>query len=575
MLESLKIHNYAIIDEMSVVFSRGLNVLTGETGAGKSIVVDALELLLGARASNEMIRSGADAMEVTGVFTLDGFENTELEAYGIDEEDGLIIIRREVRADGDNRCFLNDRPVTLKAVKILGDRLVDLHGQHDHQSLLNSLDHVRFLDSFGGFSALADRVAGLFAEKNRIASEIRSIEQQIEFRERDRELRRFQIEEIERAGLVPSEDEILAADIQRLSRANELKALGWEVFQRLSEADGSVEELFGQISSQVDRHAAFDKTLEPYMEKLDELAEGAKDIAFAFRNYAESIDDDPAALAECEDRLALIERLKKKYGPSLADVFNHLESIKEESRGFEDLRQRANNLGTRVKEIEKKLAAEAGELSARRKETAPLLSIRVQEHLAHLGMEGARLVIDVAPCEGGETVPVGGNIVPVGKDGFDRVEFLISTNPGEPPKSLVKIASGGEISRVMLSLKLALVNVVNVPTMVFDEIDIGVSGKVAESMGWRMLHLAKARQVITITHLPQIAAMANKHFSARKTQRDGRTCARLVHLDEEERTQELASLLSGDALAETAMAHARELLERVKREKTELIREGE
>ncbi len=575
MLESLTIHNYAIIDEMSVEFSRGLNVLTGETGAGKSIVVDALELLLGARASNEMIRSGADSMKVTGVFTLDSLDSSDLEEFGIDKEDGLIILRREVRADGDNRCFLNDRPVTLKAIKSLGDRLVDLHGQHDHQSLLNSLDHVKFLDSFGGFTNLAERVACLYVEKNRLTSEIRSIEQEIEYRERDRELRRFQIEEIESACLVPVEDETLSIDIQRLSRATELKALGWEVFQRLSEAEGSVEELFGQLSSQVNRHIPFDKTLEPFMEKLDELAEETRDIAFSFRNYAESVDDNPAALAECEDRLALIERLKKKYGPSLEDVFKHLETIREESRGIENIQQRFDDLKKRVQEIEKELAANAGELSIRRKKTAPFLSKEVQEHLAHLGMDGAQLIVDVAPWEGRETVTFDGNAVPVGKDGFDRVEFLISTNPGEPPKSLVKVASGGEISRVMLSLKLALVNVVQVPTMVFDEIDIGVSGKVAESMGWRMLQLSEARQVVTITHLPQIAAMANKHFSARKIVRDGRTSASLVHLGEEERTRELASLLSGDSLADTALAHARELLEKVRQGKTELIRERE
>ncbi|MFC1651378.1 DNA repair protein RecN [Candidatus Latescibacterota bacterium] len=566
MLKSLTIRNYAIIDEMTVEFSDGLNVITGETGAGKSVVIDAFELVLGARASSDMVRTGTESMTVTGVFGFDDGMNPDDIPFEID--DSILILRREVRADGNGRCYVNDRPVTLKALKELGDRLVDLHGQHDHQSLLNVSEHVTYLDSYGNLSALSFKVEQLYNEMVNIRKKIYGLDARIKNMTRDRELYEFQINEIETANISSGEDNELVNEIKRLLGAVDLKSLGWELFQELSEADGSIGEMLGGISSRVEHLSRLDTELVSFSEKIEEISVGVNDLADSFREYAEKINDDPAYLAEMEERLALIEMIKKKYGPGLDDVFNYLKRIKKEFEREEELEGELSELKQRKDEIESKLTENASLLSEKRKKSSPLLSKKAEEHLYELGMGSASLVIEIKRFDGPDKLEINGEPVSIGKDGFDNVEFLISANPGEPPKSLVKIASGGEISRVMLSLKLALANAVNVPTMVFDEIDIGVSGRIAESVGKKMLQLSDKRQVIAITHLPQIAVMGTSHFSARKNVDEGRTYSELILLDESEREKELASLLSGETMTDTAFAHAKELLDKVRHEKS-------
>ncbi len=565
MLESLTIQNYAIIDEMTVDFSDGLNVITGETGAGKSIVVDAFELVLGARASSEMVRSGAGNMSVSGVFSIN--EDFYQDDIPLEIGKGILILRREVRVDGSGRCFVNDRPVTLKTLKDLGDRLVDIHGQHDHQSLLNVSEHVSYLDGYGKFSALAGKVEHLFNEMIKIRKKIDELELKIKNLNRDRELYKFQINEIGEANISPGEDIELSNDIKRLSRAVELKGLGWELFQELSEAEGSIGGRLGELTSRIEYLSHCDSELDFFMKKIEEITFGVSDLAGSFREYSEKINNNPAVLAEMEERLELLEKMKKKYGPSLDDVFNYLEKIKKECEKEEEFEVKLDDLKLRKGEIESQLADSALRLSKKRKEIAPRLSKKVETHLSQLGMSGARLVIDIHKFESPDEVQINNQLVPVGKDGFDSVEFCISANPGEPPKSLVKIASGGEVSRVMLSLKLALVHAVNVPTMVFDEIDLGVSGRVADAVGKKMLQLSEIRQVLAITHLPQIAVMGSRHFSARKNVRGGRTYSELVLLDESARQQELATLLSGETMTDTALAHAKKLMDEVKNQK--------
>jgi len=565
MLESLSIRNYAIIDEMRAEFSGGLNVITGETGAGKSIVVDALELVLGARASSEMIRTGAPALEVSGVFSLEKSLLKDVLPFDIEED--TLILRREVRADGNSRCYVNDRPVTLKVLKEIGNRLVDFHGQHDHQSLLAVSEHVRFLDGYGGLEALAERVRALYADMVRVRRSIAGLKEAIETARRDRELYSFQAEEIERAGLSPGEDEELENEIRKLAKAVELKALGFRLFQRLSEDELSVARQLGEMAGEIERLAGFDGSIAEYSETLARMVEDVEDVARFFRGYADEMDDDPALLAELEERLALVERLKKKYGPTLGDVFSYHEEVRKRLEEAEHSEDELAGLESDLERIRSRLAESARELSAGRKEAAPRLSREVESHLSELGMSGARLVVHIGSCDSAETVGIGGKPVPVTENGLDRVEFLLSANPGEPPKPLVRVASGGEISRVMLALKLVLMDVNRVPSMVFDEIDVGVSGRIAEALGRKLLKLTEKRQALVITHLPQIAAMARKHFSARKKVVGGRTAAGLVVLDDEMRRRELASLLSGETLSETALAHARELMEEAGRRK--------
>jgi DNA repair protein RecN (Recombination protein N) len=478
-------------------------------------------------------------------------------------EDGMLILRREIPAEGSGKCFINDRPVTLKTLKEVGDRLVDLHGQHDHQSLLNTADHASYLDGYAGIVHLAGDVAVLYNDMVVIRRKIAALEGKISSLARDKELYEFQIGEIEKAAISPNEDVELVNEIKRLLRAVELKSLGWELFQKLSEADGSVGETLGGLTARIEHLSRHDTELEPLLERIESVSVGVNDLADGFREYAEQINDDPAYLAELEERLGVIENIKKKYGPALEDVFHYLSRIKTEFAREEELEGELSGLRRQKDDIESQLTEKAQSLSEKRKAAAPKLSAIAEEHLSELGMN-AHLVIEIAQFDGPDILEIGGDPVPVGKDGIDSVEFLISANPGEPPKPLAKIASGGEISRVMLSLKLALARAVNVPTMVFDEIDIGVSGRVAEAVGRKMLQLSEHRQVLAITHLPQIAVMGTRHFSARKRVDGGRTFSELVLLDDTARERELASLLSGETMTDTAVAHAKELLEKVK-----------
>lgn len=565
MLESLTIRNYAIIDEMTVEFMDGLNVITGETGAGKSIVVDALGLVLGSRASTDMIRFGVEVMEVTGVFTFD--ESFQRRDVPVDENDDVIILRREIRTDGNNRCFINDRPAALRTLKELGNRLVDFHGQHDHQSLLVVADHVTFLDGYGGFTSLTAEVGKLFNNMIRIRESIAHKVQAMEAKKRDRELYEFQLNEIENAKLAPDEDKKLEESIRKLAQAEDLKALGMELFHNLTEAEGSVSEQLGDLAKMIEKLVGTDPELKLSLERIEFLIEGIDDLACFFRSYGEKIENDSVLLAELEERLALVEWMKKKYGPTLSDVIKYSDRIEKELANVEYSEHELAKLDSELKDVESRLSHLAQELSEKRCEAAPRLVCEVETHLSELGMSGARLVIDIDKCDSAEHLEVDGRTIPLSKNGFDSVEFMISANPGEPPRSLVKVASGGEISRVMLSLKLSLIAAHSVPTMVFDEIDSGVSGRVAEAMGKKLRKLTEVHQALVITHLPQIAVMGDRHFSARKSLSGGRTFAGLVLLDNEMRQRELASLLSGENLTETALAHAKEMLASMNRTK--------
>lgn len=560
MLESLSIRNFAIIDEITVEFSDGLNVITGETGAGKSIIVDALELVLGARSSLDMIRAGADGLAVSGVFTVDMPHSGD--EFPVESEDGVVILRREIRSDGAGRCYVNDRPVTLRALKILGDRLVDLHGQHDHQSLLEIPEHIRFLDGFGKLVPLAGEVAELYGEYTAVLDSMETLRDRIESGKRDSELHRFQLAEIEEAELRPGEDAGLEQEILRLARASDLKSIGLQAFEELSEAEGSIVERLGNLSGRIADLSRYDDRLASLLAETGGIIDGVVELSREFREYGERIDDDPATLADMEARLALIDRIKKKYGPTLEDVFAYRREIAAETEDAENAGRELADLQERVALLRSRLVDRADVLSRNRSEAAPLLAKEVESHLAELGMSGARLVVDIGPCEGGHTLEEGGRTLKAGRNGMDRVEFLIAANPGEPARSLVKVASGGEVSRIMLALKLALNGVDSVPTMVFDEIDTGVSGRIADAVGRKLRKLSESRQMVVITHLPQIAAMGDRHFSARKMVEEDRASTRLVILDDDMRQTELALLISGDALTDTALAHAREMMRR-------------
>ena len=563
MLESLTIKNYAIIDESTILFSPGLNVITGETGAGKSIVVDSLELVLGARASTDMIRAGLDYLEVTSVFTVG--ENEDPGPLRKAFEDGTLILRRQVRSDGNNRCFVNDRPVTLKTLKSIGDLLVDLHGQHDHQSLLVVSEHMNYLDGYGGITGHAGDVRSLFEQRQSLKKELDAFMKTADDSDRDRDLFAFQLDEIEKAAVQPGEDEGIEAALRRLDNARALRELGVKAFQELSEDETSVALLIGELVSAVEHLVEHDDKLAGPLERLTALAGEADDLGRFFREYAENVEEDPAFQEEMEERFTMIERLKKKYGPTLEKVFAYRDRIRERIGGGDRSRAHIDELQKKLEETERLLVAGARELSAERKAAAPRIAKEVEHHLSELGMDGARLSVDVMTVNGGESILTGDSAVRINSGGMDYIEFRLAANPGEPPRPLVRVASGGEISRIMLSLKLALMDVNSVPTMVFDEIDVGVSGRISDALGRKLRRLTANRQAIVITHLPQIAVMGDRHFSARKTIEGDRTTASLILLDNDMRKYELATLLSGENLSETALAHAGELLENARK----------
>jgi len=563
MLESLSIKNYAIIDESTIQFSPGLNVITGETGAGKSIVVDSLELVLGARASTDMIRAGLDFLEVTGVFTTG--ENEDPGPLRKAFEDGTLILRREVRSDGNNRCFVNDRPVTLRTLKSIGDLLVDLHGQHDHQSLLVVSEHVNYLDGYGDITGHAGVVRSLFEQRQSLKKELDAIMKTADDSDRDRDLFAFQLDEIEKAAVQPGEDEEIEAALRRLDNARALRELGVKAFRELSENENSAALLIGELISAVEHMVHHDDKLAAPLERLTALADDADDLGRFFREYAENVEEDPALGEEMEERFTMIERLKKKYGPTHEKVFAYRDSIRERLGGADRSRAHIDELQKKLDETERLLITRARELSAERKAAAPRIVKEVEHHLSEMGMDGARLSVDVMTVNGGESIPTGDSAVRINSNGMDYIEFRLAANPGEPPRPLVRVASGGEISRIMLSLKLALMDVNSVPTMVFDEIDVGVSGRVSDALGRKLRRLTANRQAIVITHLPQIAVMGDRHFSARKTVAGDRTTASLILLDNDMRKYELATLLSGENLSETALAHAGELLENARK----------
>ena len=425
MLESLKIENYAIIDELFVEFTGGLNVITGETGAGKSIVIDALELILGARSSVEMIRHGEECISVCGTFVMNGENLSGDFPFDLDNG-GILILRREVRSDGSSRCFLNDRPITLKSLRELGAVLVDLHGQHDHQSLLDQAGHVNYLDSFGKLNDYSLEVESLYNEYVNIRRRLNDLELQIKNLTRDYDYRQFQINEIESIGMKPDEDIELENEIRRLSNAVELKSLGWDAFQSLEENENSVMERISDISVRVSNLSREDSALKEYSAKIEEIAILLGELSNAFRMYSEGIDDDPDVLASLEERFGQIERIKKKYGPSIKEVLSTLQTLKRDTLSVEESENLIEDLKKEKFGMETKLIEKARTLSKKRSQTSPILSKEVEKHLAGLGMANAKLVIDMAKCPGADKIVRDGEEIFVSKSGIDSIEFLIS-----------------------------------------------------------------------------------------------------------------------------------------------------
>lgn len=563
MLKELSIKNFAIIDQLRAEFAPGLCVFTGETGAGKSIVVDALNLALGERASAELIRTGAQEAVVEAAFELKGRAAKEsaslLEAQGIEAGDGgELIVRRVLSSSGKNRIYINGSLVNLNTLAALGAGLADIHGQHEHQSLLSLDRQLEMLDSFGGLEDLRGEVGEIYGR----LMEVRKDLAQLEAGERDRAQRedmlRFQKNEIEACQLKQGEDAELAAEQKVLANSEKLAGLAALIDEALYTADGSAMERLKKavdgLTDIVELDSRLAGTLELCKTARAQLEEAAREVS----SYREGLEFDPGRLEQIGDRLDVIQKLKRKYGNSVEEILEFGAKAASELERMERSTEEIEKLKSKIQLVKFGLTDKANELTKKRTAAARSLEKKVEAELGSLGMKKTVFSVALSQEPGGDTL----DGLKLGPRGTDRVEFLIAPNPGEEPKSLAKIASGGELSRVMLALKTILIEGDGIPTVVFDEVDAGIGGAVAEEVGKRLKRVAAKRQVFCITHLPQIASMADSHYGVSKSVKNGRTAAEVRLLDEKERVDEIARMLGGKTITDATIRHAEEMIGR-------------
>ena len=568
MIRELRIRNLAIIEELNLEFDSGLNILTGETGAGKSIILGALRLVLGERALSEDVRTGADSAEAEALIDgpLPPLVLALLEEAGLPADPEGLVLRREVAADGKSKAVVNGRLAPAHQLKALGAALVDLHGQHQHQSLLNPENHLQALDAFAESGPELERVGAAHGAWLATRAELARLQGDERALEREKDMLERQAREIEQAALRIGEEEALTAERARLRNAERLREASSRAHALLQEGQSdvpSILELLARVEEEIADLAKLDETERPSAEAASEIRFRLEDLATRMRDYATAAESDPARLAVIEDRLDLIHRLKRKYGASIEEI---LEAAQRYAARLNSLVNREDELAR----LEERLAAEeaalveaAEALSAKRQKAARRFERQLLAELAELQMERARFHVEFWREESAEGAAFEGRRYAVGPQGVDRAEFLLSTNPGEALKPLRRIASGGELSRIMLAMKSLLARRDAIPTLVFDEIDVGLSGATAQVVGAKMRRLAESHQVICITHLPQIAARATRHFAVEKAPRGRRVVTQVRCLSENERVAEIARLLSGEAATAVGLKHAQELLKQM------------
>ncbi len=561
MLVELRAENYAVIDHAIASFGPGLNLLTGETGAGKSILVDALALLLGGKGSGELVRHGADKAALSCVFESTPGAESILEANGIDAEGTEIILRREILSTGKGRVFVNNQPATVQVLKQLAPELALVHAQTESLSSFDQAQQRLLLDRFAGISL--DAVIEAHAHWHAAAAKLNDLLHGEQDRLRMVDLWSYQSKEIESAHLVPGEDEALETEKRVLANAEKLYSAALAGFDQLYEGGSSAEAALRDAIRNVDELARYDGRFAESAQQLASARATISDIASGLRDYAEGINASPERLAEIEDRLALLDRLKRKYGKTVAEIIAFGEDV---ARKLSEVEDRDETLKTLRADLEK-AAAEyqkaASALTVDRKAAAAKLAKLAEAQINSLAM---KVKFEVA-------VTSSDHESAWSSAGWDEVEYRISTNPGEPLKPLVEIASGGELSRVLLALKVAVEEGTHSKsestktkkkttprTLVFDEIDIGIGGRAAEAVGQKLKALARAQQVLCVTHLPQIAAFADQHLAVEKREKDGRTQTRIRVLDDRSRTHEVARMLSGAKVSDTSLQHAAQMI---------------
>ena len=552
MLRYLSIEHLAVIERVEIDFDAGFNVLTGETGAGKSILVEAVGLLLGGRASSELVRTGEDTATIQALFDVDG---------------GEVIVRRELTAQGRSRAFVNGALATAGALKDLAARLIEIHGQHEHQGLLVPESHLDLLDAYAGFESRREDVASAFQRLGALRAELETLRLDERQKLARVDLLTFQRDEIAQASPRAGEDEDLAAERSRLANAGKLVQLSAEAYQTLYDQDGAVLSGLATVWKRVADLAALDPRAAVYQESRTAITSQLEDLAYFLRDYADRIDASPGRLQEVEDRLALIERLKRKHGPTLADVLAHRDACVRDLALLASADERAADVEVALQAAERQYLDRAQQLSADRRVAAAKFARDLVKVAAGLAMERTRFDVRFNT----EPLPA----VEWGPRGIDRAEFFVSPNPGEDLRPLARIVSGGELSRLMLAIKTLTARKGRGATLIFDEVDAGIGGRTADVVGRRLQDLAREYQVLCITHLPQIAAHGDVQYHISKQVREGRTVTRVARLDTSARETELARMIAGDAASSGMRASAAEMLAERCRAKDEGKAKGE
>lgn len=552
MLTDLNIRNFAIIDKLHVEFGGGFNVLTGETGAGKSILLGALGLLLGDRARTDIVRSGEEDAAVEAVFRVQDAEREEvlplLDEAGIDSDGDEVLIRRLVSRSGKNRIFINGSLVTLAQLQPIAEKLVTIYGQHEHQSLLRGETHLLLLDDFAQNGTVLAEYRSQYDALQKARDAYKSLQMDEDERRRRMDLLSFQLQEIAAANLTPGEDEELEAERRILQHAERLVAATAGSFERLYGAEGAACEQIAQSADELDALRAVDARLGHWAQELRNALYTAEDIAVQLRGYGENLNFDPAYQEQVESRLATLAVLKRKYGGGLQEILAYHDRIQAELDRMQDLDGNRSDLQNRIAALERILAQHAETLSHRRREAALRLAEGVERELADLAMARARFEVVLHPLEA------------PGSTGKEKAEFHLAPNPGEELRPLARIASGGELSRIMLALRRAAPQQAGVATLVFDEVDAGIGGATATRVGEKLRTLSATRQVLCVTHLPQVAAFADRQYHIEKLEHEGRTRTVIRLLQDDDRIREMARMLGGARITERTLEHARELI---------------
>jgi DNA repair protein RecN (Recombination protein N) len=564
MLQELSIRNFAIIEDLNIRFGKGLTILSGETGAGKSIIINAVNMLLGSRVSAGLIRTGADSAELEALFDVPAESSVAgaMRAHGYDPSEGLLV-RRIISGSDRHRIYINGRMATMQVLADLTSRLASISGQHAHQGLLREDEHLSILDQFGDLMDLRCRFEQLHGTLTALIRNERELVQQQSRQGEQMELMRFQMREIETCNITPGEDAALEKERLRLKNGENLYQTVHACIEALYSGDGAVYERTGEVSKELNRAGRLDEQLAAGAAELEELTYRIEDLSARLRDYLKSIDLDPRRLESIEERLDALNRIKRKYGGgSLEGVAAYAQDIGRRLQEIESVDERLAQARSRLQKAHEQACSLASTLSARRSVAALDLAAKVEEELGTLKMDGARFVVAVQPlAAGAETDPhltCDGRAL--AESGMDRAVFMIAPNIGEAIKPLASIASGGELSRVVLALKAILARNDALETVVFDEVDAGIGGGVAATVGKKLAALAHRHQVLCITHLPQIAQYGEHHFRIVKSVVQGRTRTTIEPLTRKERVEEIARMLGGESVTAATLSHAREML---------------